>query len=157
MKKILSILLLFSAALCFMSCEKDGDGSSYLEGRYVLQSAEYSLTFNSTQGVYDKDLIHMDYLLDVPNKVYKPKEGGGIFPETYSDKEWKRIMIKFAEDFAPVGFEFEKNGKVYVALPEEWYADVEYWDWWFEADDLDDIAIPIGYSVKCREGAGAQL
>ena len=25
---------------------------------------------------------------------------------------------------------------------------LEYWDWWFDADDLDDIAIPIGYSVK---------
>lgn len=149
MKKILSILLLFSAALCLLSCEKDGDGGdSYLEGRYVLQSAEYSLTVNSTQGVYDKDLIHADYLLDVPNKVYGPKEGGSIIPNSIIEKEWKRIMIKFAEDFAPVGFEFEKNGKVYVALPEEWYADVEYWDWWFEADDLDDIAIPIGYSVK---------
>ena len=150
MKKTLSYLvLLVGTVFCLLSCEADGDGGdSYLEGRYVLQSAEYSLTFNSTQGVYDKDLIHADYLLDVPNKVYKPKEGGGILPETFSDKEWKRIMIKFAEDFAPVGFEFEKNGKVYVALPEEWYADVEYWDWWFEADDLDDIAIPIGYSVK---------
>ena len=31
MKKIRSILLLFSAALCLMSCEKDGGGDSYLE------------------------------------------------------------------------------------------------------------------------------
>ena len=145
MKKILSCLLVI-AAFCLLSCEKDGSGVSYLEGRYVLQSAEYSLTVNSTQGVYDKDLLHEDYLLDVPNKVIKTKRDGSY--RTYSDKEWKQLMISFAENYAPVGLEFGKNGKVYIVMPEEWYADVEYWDWWFEASDLDDIAIPIGYSVK---------
>ena len=151
MKKALSyLILLVGTVFCLLSCEADGDGgSSYLDGHYVLQSEEIHYKMNPTQN--QKDYIHAYISIDIPSRTYTAKvDDSGPVTITLPEKEWTSFMRETVQSGlgAPVGVEFRKDGTALVDEPEKWYEDVEYWDVWFDQDDLDNVRVPVKYSVR---------
>ncbi len=150
MKKALSyLILLVGTVFCLLSCEADGGGSSYLDGYYVLQSEEIHLKMNQTQN--QKDYIQYAISIDIPSKTYTMEiDGYEPFTATLPEKEWTSFMRETVQSGlgAPVGVEFHKDGSALVDEPEKWYEEVEYWDFWFDQEDLDNFRAPIKYSVS---------
>ena len=150
MKKALSWLSLFIATvICLPSCEADGDGgSSTLDGNYVLQYEEIHYKMKTPQ---DKDYTPCFLSLDFPSRTYTGRmHSVEIETETLSEKEWI-AFVREAKEIglgAPVGVEFHKDGSALLDVPEKWYEDVEYWDVWFDQDDLDNFRVPVKYSVS---------
>lgn len=148
MKKALScLILLIGAVFCFLSCEKDG-GSSYLEGNYVLQYEEihYKTIINEETGY-----THFYITIDFPSRTYTSRiDNDETYTETFSEKDWTTFVRELGELGlgSPVGVEFHKDGTALLDVPEKWYEDVEYWDVWFDQDDLDNFRAPVKYSVS---------
>ena len=130
-------------AISLFSCEKDGGTNvSYLEGNYILQTAEGEIT---ASGGYESVWSYND-----KTREYLVNGEEPVIPFIAVDDETKaKINRRLIDETVcfPSGLDFRKDGTVLVKLLFCWLDDsgMEYW---YDEEELEDFQLKVKYTVE---------
>ena len=145
MKRTATFISLIVCSVFLFSCEKDGGtNDSYLEGYYILQTAEGKIT---ASGGYESVWSYND-------RTREFFADGKEFNENwlyqqFDDETRATIKSRLIEEYVcfPSGLDFHKDGTVLVKLLFCWLDDsgMEYW---YDEEDLEDFQIQVKYTIE---------